>query len=55
MWLAFYGFKILFNFCREDGKDGLKFYTDANYYFDLWRQEMIKYTERMRPNRGKKE
>lgn len=53
--LAFYVFKIpLFNFCREDGKDGLKFYTDANYFFDLWRQEMLKDTERMMHDRGKK-
>ena len=26
---------------REDGKDGLKFYTDANYFFELWRTEKI--------------
>jgi len=25
---------------REDGKDGLKFYTDANYFFELWSAEM---------------
>jgi len=30
---------------REDGKDGLKFYTDPNYFFDLWRTEMIQSTE----------
>ena len=53
--LVFYVFKIpLFDFCREDGKDGLKFYTDANYFFDLWRQEMLKDTERMMHDRGKK-
>jgi hypothetical protein len=46
--------KYFFNFCREDGKDGLKFYTDANYFFDLWRQEMLKDTERMMHDRGKK-
>ncbi|KAK6629756.1 hypothetical protein RUM43_003574 [Polyplax serrata] len=39
---------------REDGKDGLKFYTDPNYFFDLWRQEMLKDTERMMHDRGKK-
>ncbi|XP_047107423.1 wiskott-Aldrich syndrome protein family member 2 isoform X1 [Schistocerca piceifrons] len=39
---------------REDGKDGLKFYTDANYFFDLWRQEMLKDTERVMHDRGKK-
>ncbi|XP_075233469.1 wiskott-Aldrich syndrome protein family member 3 SCAR isoform X2 [Lycorma delicatula] len=39
---------------REDGKDGLKFYTDPDYFFDLWRQEMLKDTERMMHDRGKK-
>lgn len=33
---------------REDGKDGLKFYTDPNYFFDLWRTEMIQSTEKAR-------
>ncbi|GIY95793.1 wiskott-Aldrich syndrome protein family member 3 [Caerostris extrusa] len=40
---------------REDGKDGLKFYTDPNYFFDLWKQEMLKDTEKMLHDRGKKE
>lgn len=39
---------------RDDGKDGLKFYTDPNYFFDLWRQEMLKDTERIMHDRGKK-
>lgn len=39
---------------REDGKDGLKFYTDPNYFFDLWRQEMLKDTERIMLDKGKK-
>uniref|UniRef100_A0A8D9AYP9 Wiskott-Aldrich syndrome protein family member n=1 Tax=Cacopsylla melanoneura TaxID=428564 RepID=A0A8D9AYP9_9HEMI len=39
---------------REDGKFGLKFYTDPDYFFDLWRQEMLKDTERMMHDRGKK-
>lgn len=42
------------NCYRDDGKDGLKFYTDANYFFELWRQEMLKDTERMMHDRGKK-
>lgn len=33
---------------REDGKDGLKFYTDPNYFFELWRSEMIQSTEKAR-------
>jgi hypothetical protein len=44
----------MFFLCRDDGKDGLKFYTDPNYFFDLWRQEMLKDTERMMHDRGKK-
>jgi len=39
---------------REDGKDGLKFYTDPNYFFDLWSQEMLKDTEKKLHDRGKK-
>lgn len=39
---------------REDGKDGLKFYTDPNYFFDLWKQEMLKDTEKILHDRGKK-
>jgi WAS family protein 3 len=35
------------NSYRDDGKDGLKFYTDPNYFFDLWRQEMLKDTEKV--------
>ena len=47
---------IVRSFCvyREDGKDGLKFYTDPTYFFELWRQEMLKDTERMMHDRGKK-
>lgn len=42
------------NVYRDDGKDGLKFYTDPDYFFQLWRQEMLKDTERMMHDRGKK-
>lgn len=42
------------NCYREDGKDGLKFYTDPNYFFELWRQEMLKDTERFLHDKGKK-
>ncbi|KAM8717619.1 hypothetical protein ACLKA7_004335 [Drosophila subpalustris] len=42
------------NVYRDDGKDGLKFYTDPNYFFELWRQEMIKDTERVMHDKGKK-
>jgi len=37
---------------REDGKDGLKFYTDANYFFELWRTEMLQSTEKASARRG---
>lgn len=47
-------FDIIYYFYRDDGKDGLKFYTDPNYFFDLWSQEMLKDTERMMHDRGKK-
>ena len=26
---------------REDGKDGSTFYSDPNYFFEFWRQEML--------------
>ncbi|EDW13332.2 wiskott-Aldrich syndrome protein family member 3 isoform X2 [Drosophila mojavensis] len=42
------------NVYRDDGKDGLKFYTDPDYFFELWRQEMIKDTERVMHDKGKK-
>ncbi|XP_046447102.1 wiskott-Aldrich syndrome protein family member 3-like isoform X2 [Daphnia pulex] len=38
----------------DDGKDGLKFYTDPDYFFDLWRQEMLKDTERILNDKGRK-
>lgn len=31
---------------RDDGKDGLKFYTDPNYFFELWREKMLRETEK---------
>lgn len=27
---------------RDDGKDGLKFYTDPTYFFELWKKEMMR-------------
>lgn len=41
------------NCYRDDGKDGLKFYTDPNYFFDLWRQDILQETERMKNDRHK--
>lgn len=41
------------NIYRDDGKDGLKFYTDPTYFFELWKQEMLKDTERVMHDRGK--
>lgn len=36
---------------RDDGRDGLKFYTDPKYFFELWKQEMLQMTEREKRNR----
>ncbi|XP_030764327.1 wiskott-Aldrich syndrome protein family member 2 [Sitophilus oryzae] len=41
------------NCYRDDGKDGLKFYTDPNYFFELWRAEMLNDTERVMHDKGK--
>ncbi|KAF4075752.1 hypothetical protein AMELA_G00222410 [Ameiurus melas] len=30
---------------RDDNKDGLKFYTDPSYFFDLWKEKMLQDTE----------
>lgn len=37
---------------RDDGKDGLKFYTDPKYFFELWKQDMLQMTEREKRNRA---
>lgn len=42
------------NCYRDDGKDGLKFYTDPNYFFELWKEEILKDTERVINDKGKK-
>ncbi|KAL1494072.1 hypothetical protein ABEB36_009728 [Hypothenemus hampei] len=41
------------NCYRDDGKDGLKFYTDPNYFFELWRAEMLNDTEKAIHDKGK--
>lgn len=39
-------FSISANFVhRDDKKDGLKFYTDPSYFFDLWKEKMLQDTE----------
>ncbi|XP_062841426.1 wiskott-Aldrich syndrome protein family member 3b [Trichomycterus rosablanca] len=30
---------------RDDNKQGLKFYTDPSYFFDLWKEKMLQDTE----------
>ncbi|CAL4076898.1 unnamed protein product, partial [Meganyctiphanes norvegica] len=40
--------RIYVGFARDDGKDGLKFYTDPSYFFNLWREEMVQETERIK-------
>lgn len=34
--------------CRDDKKDGLKFYTDPSYFFNLWKEKMLQATENKR-------
>lgn len=44
---------FLFSICRDDGKEGLKFYTNPSYFFDLWREKMLQDTEDKRKERRK--
>lgn len=44
---------LLLSICRDDGKQGLKFYTDPSYFFDLWREKMLQDTEDKRKERRK--
>ena len=39
---------------RDDGKDGLKFYTDPSYFFNLWKEEMTQETERLKHDKKQK-
>lgn len=39
--------------CRDDGKEGLKFYTNPSYFFDLWREKMLQDTEDKRKEKRK--
>ena len=34
------------NVFRTDGRSGLQFYTNPNYFFDLWRESILRETER---------
>ncbi|XP_073432118.1 actin-binding protein WASF1 isoform X1 [Dendrobates tinctorius] len=38
---------------RDDGKSGLKFYTNPSYFFDLWKEKMIQDTEDKRKEKRK--
>ncbi|KAL3052480.1 hypothetical protein OYC64_005096 [Pagothenia borchgrevinki] len=38
---------------RDDGKEGLKFYTNPSYFFDLWREKMLQDTEDKRKEKRK--
>ncbi|MGH0187556.1 UNVERIFIED_CONTAM: hypothetical protein FKN15_025530 [Acipenser sinensis] len=37
--------EFVLQFKRDDKKDGLKFYTDPSYFFDLWKEKMLQDTE----------
>lgn len=45
--------RFLLSICRDDGKEGLKFYTNPSYFFDLWREKMLQDTEDKRKERRK--
>nr|XP_055056801.1 actin-binding protein WASF3 [Misgurnus anguillicaudatus] len=38
---------------RDDNIDGLKFYTDPSYFFDLWKEKMLQDTEDKRKEKQK--
>ncbi|XP_064412382.1 actin-binding protein WASF1 isoform X3 [Latimeria chalumnae] len=38
---------------RDDGKEGLKFYTNPSYFFDLWKEKMLQDTEDKRKEKRK--
>jgi len=39
--------------CRDDNKEGLKFYTDPSYFFHLWKETMLQDTEDKRKEKRK--
>lgn len=41
------------SFFRDDGKEGLKFYTNPSYFFDLWKEKMLQDTEDKRKEKRK--
>lgn len=40
-------------YLRDDGKEGLKFYTNPSYFFDLWKEKMLQDTEDKRKEKRK--
>jgi len=40
---------------RDDGKEGLKFYTDPNFFFELWCMEMQKDVQAIKDARRRKQ
>lgn len=41
----------LLNSFRDDGKDSMKFYTNPNFFFELWRDAMLKQVEKEKTNK----
>ncbi|OQV19364.1 putative Wiskott-Aldrich syndrome protein family member 3 [Hypsibius exemplaris] len=39
---------------RTDGKEGMKFYTDPDYFFELWKEKMLEGGEKQRVDRARK-
>lgn len=44
---------MIFLHFRDDGKEGLKFYTNPSYFFDLWKEKMLQDTEDKRKEKRK--
>lgn len=48
-----YFFYLKLLYLRDDGKEGLKFYTNPSYFFDLWKEKMLQDTEDKRKEKRK--
>lgn len=46
-------YKYVFVLSRDDHIDGIKFYTDPSYFFDLWKEKMLQDTEDKRKEKRK--
>ncbi|XP_014667027.1 PREDICTED: wiskott-Aldrich syndrome protein family member 2-like [Priapulus caudatus] len=44
----------IFNDFRSDGKDGLKFYSNPDFFFELWKEEILRDAAKVKQERVKK-